>query len=342
MDSNKIPDGDEIPNGDEIQIRPFESFHEAVQSVLKALQEHFRFDLFMLTQTEGEDWTVLEVADSGYGISQGDVFVWSDSFCSRMVQGKGPCIAPDSDDIEAYREAPVGKKLSIRSYIGLPLYKSDGHFFGTLCGIHPSPKDSSILKEKPLLLTMARLLSSLIETEIERIKQMQRANHAEISASHDSLTGIYNRKGWEEVLINEGKRCIENKISAGIIYLDVDGLKKENDTLGHSAGDALLQRVAHVLESNLRNGDICSRIGGDEFVVLSLNTNESDLANISLRLQSVFKDNDICVSVGFEMFDVNYSFEETMIKADKKMYENKKLRKSEKELRKSESEASLI
>lgn len=314
--------------GDEMLIKPFESFHEAVQSVLKALQEHFHFDLFMLTQTEGEDWTVLEVADSGYGISQGDVFAWSDSFCSRMVQGQGPCIAPDSDGIEAYREAPVRNQLPIRAYVGLPLYRFDGGFFGTLCGIHPSPKDPNIFQEKPLLVTMARLLGSLLETELERLEQVRRTTHAEVSSRHDNLTGLYNRKGWEEVLATEEKRCIELGLNAGIIYLDVDGLKKANDTMGHSAGDELLQNVAHLLESNLRIGDACARLGGDEFIILSLNTDVFDLEKMSLRLQSVFMNNGIDISVGFEIFDARYGFKEAIIKADKKMYENKQNRKN--------------
>lgn len=75
----------------------------------------------MVTRTEGEDWIVLPAEDRGYDVKEGDVFRWTDSFCSQMVEGRGPCIAPQSDLIPAYANAPIGQQVSIAAYVGLPL-----------------------------------------------------------------------------------------------------------------------------------------------------------------------------------------------------------------------------
>ncbi len=54
----------------------------------------------------------------------GDVFAWSDSFCSRMVRGLGPRVAPVSEDVPAYRDAPIGRQVPIGAYVGVPLLAS--------------------------------------------------------------------------------------------------------------------------------------------------------------------------------------------------------------------------
>ena len=82
---------------------------------------------------------------------------------------------------------------------------------------------------------------------------------------YDSLTGLYNRSFFEA----EMQRLSERRDSpAGILVLDVDGLKVINDSLGHNVGDAILQAVAKILKKSFRSGDIVARTGGDEFTVL--------------------------------------------------------------------------
>ena len=118
----------------------FGSFHEAANAVLRHLHEALGFDLWMVTRREGDDWIVLHAADQGYGVKQGDVFRWMDSFCSRMVRGEGPRIAPRSQEIPVYAAAPIGQQVDIGAYVGVPLDWHDGRLFGTLCAIHPQPQ----------------------------------------------------------------------------------------------------------------------------------------------------------------------------------------------------------
>ena len=84
-------------------------------------------------------------------------------------------------------------------------------------------------------------------------------------ASHDELTGAYNRAGYE--LIRSG---LDTKTTAMLLF-DADGFKNINDRFGHETGDKVLRKIADVLKNNFRSGDYICRIGGDEFVVFMVN-----------------------------------------------------------------------
>ena len=124
-------------------IRPFPSFEIAAEATLRFLHSRLGLDLWMVTRTDNKDWIVLNALDQGYGVQKGSVFHWADSFCSRMTEGLGPRIAPDSDEIPVFREAPIGRQVKIGAYVGIPLTRGDGSLFGTLCAIDPDPQPQS-------------------------------------------------------------------------------------------------------------------------------------------------------------------------------------------------------
>jgi diguanylate cyclase (GGDEF)-like protein/PAS domain S-box-containing protein len=84
----------------------------------------------------------------------------------------------------------------------------------------------------------------------------------------DHLTGLFNRRYMEETLDREMLRASRRRLPLGVILLDVDDFKKWNDTYGHAAGDAVLQRLGRLLLGMVRGEDIPSRFGGDEFTVI--------------------------------------------------------------------------
>ncbi|WP_306517903.1 EAL domain-containing protein [Rheinheimera sp.] len=88
-------------------------------------------------------------------------------------------------------------------------------------------------------------------------------------AFHDHLTGLGNRAKLEKTLKIEVERAIRNKSMLGVMYLDLDGFKLINDTLGHSTGDRLLQVIAQRIGELTRAGDTAIRVGGDEFVIIT-------------------------------------------------------------------------
>jgi diguanylate cyclase (GGDEF)-like protein len=92
--------------------------------------------------------------------------------------------------------------------------------------------------------------------------------HVQTQAMTDALTGLYNHRYFQERLDREIKMADRNNESLSLILLDLDHLKRINDTHGHRAGDAALCHVARVLQSTVRDIDICARYGGEEFVII--------------------------------------------------------------------------
>ena len=201
---------------------PYANFAEASRSVLQFLHQQYGFDLWMVTRTEGDDWIVLETEDHGYGVKPGNVFRWADSFCSQMVLGKGPSIAPRSDAIDAYRAAPIGEQVEIGAYVGVPLCDADGDLFGTLCGIDPSPKPEELTEALPLIELLGQLLSSYLVAEMRltassRLHQLDGLTTTFVEPESGALT----RDGWERVLRAEQSRCDMYGLSAYVIAVEV-------------------------------------------------------------------------------------------------------------------------
>ncbi len=114
------------------------------------------------------------------------------------------------------------------------------------------------------------------QAEIERLRAevealRLRAEAAEAAADHDVLTPALNRRGFVTVMRSAMAFCQRHEAPAVLLYLDLDGFKRVNDTLGHAAGDAALVHVAELLRANLRESDAVGRLGGDEFGLLMLN-----------------------------------------------------------------------
>jgi diguanylate cyclase (GGDEF)-like protein/PAS domain S-box-containing protein len=92
-------------------------------------------------------------------------------------------------------------------------------------------------------------------------------------ARHDPLTGLYNRHALSEILVAEAVRSRRYGHPIGMLMIDVDRLKEFNDRLGHAAGDEVLRDVASLITRSVRDSDIVVRYGGDEFLVVLIETN---------------------------------------------------------------------
>lgn len=175
-------------------------------------------------------------------------------------------------------------------------------------------------------------------TDITARKRAERAlqekeQQAQEQALRDDLTGLHNRRGLLHVMDALIKLGIRAERALSLVYIDLDGMKKINDTFGHADGDQALVDAAHILEANLRESDFIARIGGDEFcVVLSGGSEVQDRAAITRIEQAVERHNatadrpyEISFSVGVARFDpANPStIEELMRAADAAMYRDK-------------------
>lgn len=301
----------------------FDGFHSASQAVINYLHKRFGFGLWMITRTEGEDWIVLQAKDTSYGVNPGSVFRWADSFCSRMVKGEGPCIAPSSDLVPAYANAPIAQQFPIQAYIGMPLTNTDGSIFGTLCAIDPNRQPDSIVQEQETVELFATLLSTILRTELKLDQEVRRSERLEIEAYKDPLTQLANRRAWDQLLAKEESRCQRYGHSAAIIMIDLDDLKPVNDAYGHAAGDALIMRTADVLRKAMREEDVVARLGGDEFGIIAVELEKANLDMLVTRVRNALAEHQINASVGAAIRIPSVGLKGAMENADRLMYEEK-------------------
>ena len=105
-------------------------------------------------------------------------------------------------------------------------------------------------------------------------------------AGQDGLTGLANRRTFDEALVKEHRRALRERSRLALLMIDVDWFKPYNDRYGHPAGDECLRRVSRAIEETLpRPGDIVARFGGEEFAVLLPNTDEAGAAIMADRIR---------------------------------------------------------
>ena len=302
-------------------------FAEASRATMAFLRERCGFQLWMVTRAEGDDWIVLHAEDHGYGVRAGHVYRWTDSFCSRMVRGLGPRVAPDSAQVEVYAGAPIGRLVDIGAYIGIPLTRADGSLFGTLCAIDPRPQPQAIMAEQPMLELLAAMLSALLATELAAAEATRRAERAEADATRDGLTDLYNRRGWDLLMQREELRCQRYGHPACVVSIDLDELKLTNDRHGHAAGDVLLVRAGEALRQVTRASDVAARLGGDEFAVLSIECDADGAQVMAARLRASLADFGVQASLGMCARGPEMTLHQAFLEADAEMYQVKRNRK---------------
>jgi diguanylate cyclase (GGDEF)-like protein len=156
-------------------------------------------------------------------------------------------------------------------------------------------------------------------------------------SEYDELTNSLNRRAGFFRLRELRSALQKNPRNLSICYIDIDDLKQVNDIFGHEAGDELIKTVVDSIQKNIRQSDFMIRLGGDEFLVVLMDTNEKDAEEIWQRIQSEFdsvngKENrryKVSASHGIEECKVSDScnIDSNIQKADQKMYKEKRLNK---------------
>ena len=194
--------------------------------------------------------------------------------------------------------------------------------------------------------TMAILkhVYSLIESSEKKIaEQEQRILQLENLAASDPMTGLHNRRGFEEFFGREIARTRRNKTPGGLfVLIDLDHFKRINDSFGHMAGDACLRTVGGLLKDSIRQVDAAARFGGDEFALI---LTETDLERAIKKVQQLRVQLNSLVlnwenwsipvggSIGVEPFDGDSVFDNVYRSADAALYADKEMRKSKTSVR---------
>jgi diguanylate cyclase (GGDEF)-like protein len=121
---------------------------------------------------------------------------------------------------------------------------------------------------------------------IRELDELQRRFRSE--AIHDPLSGVFNRRHFDERLIEESERARRYGTPLSLIAIDVDLFKAINDELGHAAGDAAIQEIGRRLQHRRRRGDVLARMGGDEFTVLLPNVALDGALSLAEEIRSIF------------------------------------------------------
>jgi diguanylate cyclase len=308
------------------EIKSFPSFDAAAQASLKFLQNRLGMDLWMVTRTEGDDWIVLQIEDQSYGVKQGAVFNWVDSFCSRMTRGLGPRIAPRSQEVPAYAAAPIGQLVKIGAYVGIPLTRSDGSLFGTLCAIDPEPQPEALADELPLVELISSLLCSALEAEMKTQSETRFTERALSEQLMDSLTGLYNLRGWTKLATAEEQRCQRFGHPACVLSIDLDSLKLVAHKQGQEKADEYLCRAAKAIRSAVRTTDIVARTGDDKIAVLGIECDEFNVRKMMDRVSGALDDAKMSASIGIATRNPKLSISNALVQADEMMYRCKRIR----------------
>jgi diguanylate cyclase (GGDEF)-like protein len=180
--------------------------------------------------------------------------------------------------------------------------------------------------DRDRLIEEISLLRGKVARLQERVEQLDQLAH------QDSLINLPNRRGFMRELERLIARVDRYGVNAAMLFVDVDGLKMINDTLGHRAGDEALIQVASLLSKGVRHSDVVARIGGDEFGILLESSDESAAHETAARLIEqistceVLHDGEalpLGVAIGVGMIDALDTAEAVMERADEAMYRRK-------------------
>lgn len=153
-----------------------------------------------------------------------------------------------------------------------------------------------------------------------------RAAAARRKGTRDALTGLLNRGGWDLAVEAAQRRCKAEQIEACVLMIDLDGLKRINDSQGHAAGDALIQAAGKALQKAGRRSDSLARLGGDEFAYLAVSCDAERAAALAQRIEQSLNSARVAASVGYALTGGG-TLAEAIQAADQAMYERKRARK---------------
>ena len=237
------------------------------------------------------------------------------AFCNETIRSDDVLVIADAElDVRTAQNPLVTGQPHIRFYAGAPLVTPEKARLGSLCIIDRQPRrfderEMAILKS----------LAGLVMKEMDLRRQTE----------HDWLTGAASRQAFQ----NTVERLVEHMApkSIGLISFDIDHFKQVNDRFGHVAGDRVLIEVVEVCRGALRDGDVISRLGGEEFAVLLPDATTNSALVVAERLRQAIEnsrrpgvDVPITASFGVTMLEQSdLGLADPLRRADKALYRSK-------------------
>ena len=296
-----------------------DSIEEALEIVGKT-SEKLLPDFFGALSLYRASKNALEVASTWNGDWQGDRF-FQPQECWGLRSGK-PHFSYDGRGIVSCTHSGGSDSNPM---LCIPM-SAQGETMGVM---HLTGKNLDHFTEEAM-----ELASALVEHTGLAIANLQLRDSLRKQATHDTLTGLYNRRFLMEYFETELSRAQRRNQNLGVLMLDIDHFKRLNDTLGHDAGDFVLNEIGSLLRHTMRSEDITCRYGGEEFVILLPETNIENSVKAAEKIHNKLRQmdlkfesspvGDITVSIGVATFPENGNSPEILIReADRALYHAK-------------------
>jgi diguanylate cyclase (GGDEF)-like protein len=221
----------------------------------------------------------------------------------------------------AYRRATAGAFVTIAGFLAWALVFVAGPI---MIASHPLAQIQSEVWNLPKYVVAVGMILLLLEDQIEHNKHL---------ALHDVLTGLPNRRLFQDRLTSAIERARRTGNQTALMVVDLDRFKQVNDTMGHHVGDLLLQYVGSSFATRVRRSDTVARTGGDEFsVILEAPTSREEAERVGVSLLQLLHDPidlvehrvQVGASLGIAIYPTDaLDMEQICIAADQKMYSSK-------------------
>lgn len=190
----------------------------------------------------------------------------------------------------------------------------------------------------PIFYSWLSIVGNTLERLLEKQKKQTLLNELNSLYIHDALTGLYNRRGFEQLAQKTFEQTLSDNKKAMVLCIDIDNLKTINDVYGHTNGDLALRTIAEAMRTAGGQEEICARVGGDEFEVFAGNYSDPAAKNYIARFQQYLDDFNktsglpyqISASLGYSLVTASgsQSLEFYVKLSDDRLYEQKRSRKA--------------
>ncbi len=260
------------------------------------------------------------------------------SLCVPVLKEGRPVIVPDTRlELDLMSKPLVCGNPGIRFYAGAPIRNADGNTIGTFCAmdVRPRTPDDDFRTILVDLADMAQRELFSVELRNAQSALVSKLGKARRQAMFDSLTRLWNRRGGIELLDSALKEATRYNHTLGICLADIDNFKQINDQFGHQVGDQVLRRAAGGIVASVRPQDIVCRYGGEEFLVIVHDVNETGLVAVGERICAGMRKlaislsgeplpATISVGVALRARDQSIGADELIARADRALYASKR------------------
>ena len=310
-------------------VRDPEQLYEAILETSVRIAEAERGSLMLM---DGSDSSCLTIK-AAKGINRrllGEIKINSgEGIAGRVFKDGVPLLVKDIEHNE-WGHGERNPKYSTGSFISIPLKIGEK----TIGVLNITDKiTGEIFSEDDMHLL--RSFASYASIALERSNYYSLAGHLRELSITDSLTGLFNRRYFEERFYEELHRSERHNLTFSLAMLDIDDFKLFNDTEGHLAGDEILKSISGIAKDNLRIIDVIARFGGEEFAIIMPQTEKPEALQVAERIRDSIKEripkmwnefprDAITVSIGIATYPADGKDRKDIIRsADKALYRAK-------------------